>query len=263
MEVIGYIASVFIGLSLGLVGGGGSILTVPILVYFFHIDPLIATTYSLFIVGLTSAVGAGSHFRKGNVDLKIALIFGLPSLAAVFVMRKWVMPAIPEHLLQIGDMVLTKSVLLMLVFAILMVFAAVAMMGKRKSVAATTAPVSYPRLIVQSVAVGLITGFVGVGGGFLIIPSLVLFGGLSMKKAVGTSLMVMTISSLLGMLGDISRQVAFDYLFLIYFSLFAVAGIIGGSYLTKYANDAKLKPVFGWFVLVMGIFILISTLYNQ
>ncbi|MBO9733001.1 MAG: sulfite exporter TauE/SafE family protein [Chitinophaga sp.] len=263
MEVIGYIASVFIGLSLGLVGGGGSILTVPILVYFFHIDPLIATTYSLFIVGLTSAVGAGSHFRKGNVDFKIALIFGVPSLAAVFVMRKWVMPAIPEHLLQVGDVLLSKSVLLMLVFAILMVFAAIAMMRKSKNVVVPAAPVSYTRLMAQGVAVGLITGFVGVGGGFLIIPSLVLFGGLSMKKAVGTSLMVMTISSLLGMLGDLSRHAAFDYLFLVYFSLFAVGGIIAGSYLTKYTNDAKLKPVFGWFVLVMGIFILISTLYNQ
>lgn len=261
MEVVGYIASVFIGLSLGLIGGGGSILTVPILVYFFRIDPLIATTYSLFIVGLTSAVGAGSHFRKGNVHFKTAFIFGIPSLAAVFIMRKWIMPGIPDHLLNMGGVVLTKSMLLMLVFAILMVFASISMIIRNKEKINSNMPsLQYPRLMVQGTMVGIITGFVGVGGGFLIIPSLVLFGGLSMKKAVGTSLMVMTISSLLGLLGDISREVPFNYTFLIVFSLFAVAGIIGGSYLTKYTNDARLKPVFGWFVLVMGIFVLITTL---
>ncbi|HEY9262322.1 sulfite exporter TauE/SafE family protein [Chitinophaga sp.] len=263
MEVVGYIASVFIGLSLGLIGGGGSILTVPILVYFFGIDPLNATTYSLFIVGLTSAVGVGSHFRKGNVHFPIALIFGIPSLAAVFIMRKWIMPGIPDHLLNIGGVVLTKSMLLMLVFAVLMLLAAVSMIGRNREKLHPNVPLQYNRLIVQGLIVGIVTGFVGVGGGFLIIPSLVLFGGLSMKKAVGTSLLVMTISSLLGILGDISRKVPFNYTFLIAFSLFAVAGITAGSYLTKYTNDAKLKPVFGWFVLAMGIFVLITTLYHQ
>ncbi|MGY4384005.1 putative membrane protein YfcA [Pedobacter sp. UYP24] len=260
MEIAGYAASVLIGMSLGLIGGGGSILTVPILVYFFGIDPILATTYSLFVVGLTSAVGTISHYQKGNVNFKIALVFGIPSLISVFIMRKWVMPAVPHHLLKIGDFELTKSVLLMLVFAVLMLAASISMIRKEKTAPNTEHQTNHLKLVLLSIVVGIITGFVGVGGGFLIIPSLVLFAGLPMKKAVGTSLMIMTISSLLGVLGDVSQHAAINYSFLILFSAFAIGGIIAGSYLTKYVNDTKLKPAFGWFVLIMGIFVLVSTL---
>lgn len=260
MEILGYAASVLIGISLGLIGGGGSILTVPILVYFFAVDPVLATTYSLFVVGITSSVGAFSHYKKGNVDFKIALLFGIPSLAAIFTMRKWVMPAVPHHLLNIGNFELTKGVLLMLVFALLMLAASVSMIRKNKIENGTFGKVNKYRLVIQSIVVGVITGFVGVGGGFLIIPSLVLFASLPMKKAVGTSLMIMTISSMLGVLGDVSAHTTINYRFLTVFSGFAIIGIIAGSYLVKYINDAKLKPAFGWFVLVMGIVVLINTL---
>ncbi|TWR28567.1 sulfite exporter TauE/SafE family protein [Mucilaginibacter achroorhodeus] len=263
MEIAGYVASVLIGLSLGLIGGGGSILSVPILVYFFAIDPLLATTYSLFVVGLTSTAGAVSHYLKGNVDVKTAFIFGLPSLAAVFIMRRWVMPVIPVHLFTFGHWTVTKSMLLMLVFAGLMLAASLSMIRKKKGSQIASSKVNYRRLILQAIVVGLITGFVGVGGGFLIIPSLVLFAGLPMKKAVGTSLMVMTISSLLGVLGDITGHVVINYTFLAIFSGFAIAGIILGSYLTRFISDTRLKPAFGWFVLAMGIFVLISTLTNS
>lgn len=246
---------------MGLIGGGGSILTVPILVYFFAVDPVLATTYSLFVVGLTSFAGTISHYRKGNVNFKIALIFGIPSLVAVFVMRMWIMPAVPDQLLKLGHFDLTKGVLLMLVFAALMLAASVSMIRKiNPSPPEKQHLINYTRLALQGSLVGIVTGFVGVGGGFLIIPSLVLFAGLSMKKAVGTSLMVMTISSLLGVLGDVSGHAAIDYSFLAFFAALAIAGIIAGSYLTKYMNDAKLKPAFGWFVLLMGIFVLVSTL---
>ncbi|GGH12708.1 MULTISPECIES: sulfite exporter TauE/SafE family protein [Mucilaginibacter] len=260
MEIAGYALAILIGLSLGLIGGGGSILTVPILVYCFKIDPVIATTYSLFVVGITSSAGALSHYRKGNMNFKIAFVFGIPSLIAVFIMRKWVMPAVPHHLLNIGSFELTKPVLLMLVFAMLMLAASISMIRKKKEILVSDSQLSYTKLVIQSIIVGIITGFVGVGGGFLIIPSLVLFAGLSMKKAVGTSLMVMTISSLLGVLGDVSRHAPIDYKFLLLFSAFAIAGIITGSYLTKYISETKLKPAFGGFVLLMGIFILITTL---
>lgn len=262
METAGYATAVLIGLSLGLIGGGGSILTVPILVYFFHIGPVLATTYSLFVVGLTSSAGAIGHYWKGNLNLNIALLFGIPSLVAVFIMRKWVMPAVPLHLLSFGYFELTKGVLLMLVFALLMLAASVSMIRKKDTDKKSNelSAISYPKLIVQSIIVGIITGFVGVGGGFLIIPSLVLFAGLLMKKAVGTSLMVMTISSLLGVLGDISSHAPIHYPFILLFSAFAIAGIIVGSYLTKYIADTKLKPAFGWFVLLMGMFVLINTL---
>ncbi len=262
MEIAGYAASVLIGLSLGLIGGGGSILTVPILVYFFNTDPVLATTYSLFVVGITSFAGVFSYYYRGNVNLKAALAFGAPSTISIFIMRKWVMPVIPHHLMNIGSFELTKSVLLMLVFAMLMLAASVSMIrqGKPADQTGYSNQVNYARLSIQSIIVGIITGFVGVGGGFLIIPSLVLFAKLPMKAAVGTSLMIMTFSSLLGVLGDVSRHASINYSFLLLFSLFAIAGIITGSYLTKYIKDTKLKPAFGWFVLLMGVFVLISTL---
>lgn len=245
---------------MGLIGGGGSILTVPILVYFFNIDPVLATTYSLFVVGITSLVGAISHYRKGNVNQNIALLFGIPSLLAVFIMRKSVMPAVPHHLLNLGHFELTKGVLLMLLFALLMLAASASMIKKNKPDPETMHSINYKKLILQSIFVGTITGFVGVGGGFLIIPSLVLFAGLPMKKAVETSLVIMTISSLLGVLGDVGRHLPVHYSFLLRFSAFAIAGIIVGSYLNKHLSDTKLKPAFGWFVLSMGIFVLISTI---
>ena len=260
MEIAGYTASVLVGLSLGLIGGGGSVLTVPILVYFFAIDPVLATTYSLFIIGVTSSAGAFSHYQKGNVNLKIALIFGIPSLITVFSMRKWIMPAVPHHLMNVGHFELTKSVLLMLVFAVLMLMVSFSMIKKSKLNSKTDHQINYIKLVLQSIIVGIITGFIGVGGGFLIIPSLVIFAGLSMKKAVGTSLMIMTLSSLLGVLGDILSNATINYSFLILFSAFSIIGIISGTYLTKYIQDNKLKPIFGWFILLMGSFILIRTL---
>lgn len=235
-------------------------MTVPILVYFFKVDPVLATTYSLFVVGITSSVGAFSHYKKGNVRLDLALLFGIPSLMAVFIMRKWVMPAVPQHLFSLGNFEISKGIMLMLVFAVLMLTASVSMIKKSTVKTASPQQLNYIKLIFQSIFVGIITGFVGVGGGFLIIPSLLLFAGLPMKKAVGTSLMIIAISSLLGFLGDVSRHAPINYAFLILFSAFAVVGIMSGSYLSKYVTDTKLKPAFGWFVLIMGVFVLISTI---
>ena len=257
MTVLGYAAALGIGLSLGLIGGGGSILTVPILVYLFHFDPVQATTYSLFVVGLTSLAGACSHGRKGNIQYKTALIFGIPSLIAVFSMRKWVMPAIPIHIITLGTRAISKSFLLMMIFALLMVIASTSMIRNRQpDERGNEDPGHFGQLAILGIMVGLITGFVGVGGGFLIIPSLVLLAGLPMKKAVGTSLMIMTISSLLGVMGDVTGKVPIDYPFLGIFSAFAIAGILMGSYLSGFIHDTRLKPAFGWFVLLMGVFII-------
>lgn len=256
--IAGYLSAISIGLSLGLIGGGGSILTVPILVYFFNIDPVLATTYSLCIVGLTSAVGAYSCYKKGNIIFEIALLFGIPSLTMVFIMRKWVMPAIPHLIGYIGGHEITKPDLLMGIFALLMITTAIVMI-KSKSKASDEEAYSTPNkplLVMQSLIVGAITGFVGVGGGFLIIPSLVMFAGIPIKKAVGTSLMIMTISSLLGVTGDLASHVAVNYPFLFAFSLFTITGILAGTYFSRYVKDSSLKQSFGWFVLCMGIFII-------
>jgi uncharacterized membrane protein YfcA len=262
MEIIGYLASVLMGLALGLVGGGGSILTVPILVYIFNVDPVLSTAYSLFVVGLTSAVGSYSHFRKGNVHWKTALIFGGPSILAVFSVRKFVIPNIPDLLFSVGDFKVSKSLAILVLFAVLMILASYSMIRKPKGIKELDNNVSYnyPLIFIEGLLVGSITGMVGAGGGFLIVPALVLLSGLSMKKAIGTSLVIIALKSLIGFTGDLESGMAIDYKFMLIFSAFAIGGIVIGSNLTKLVPNEKLKPAFGWFVLVMGILILIKEL---
>ncbi len=258
MELIGYVAAIVMGLSLGMMGGGGSILTVPILVYLFGVDPVLSTAYSLFVVGLTSLIGSFSHFKNGNVHLKTALIFGLPSILAVYSVRKFVVPVIPDPFFSLGSFVVTKALFVMVLFAILMLLAASAMIRKSKKENNLSDEIKYNyRLIfLEGLFVGGITGLVGAGGGFLIIPALVLLAGLPMKQAVGTSLVIIALKSLIGFTGDLGSGMIIDYKFLLAFSGFATVGIVGGSYLTKFISNEKLKPAFGWFVFVMGLYIL-------
>lgn len=264
MEILGYAASIIMGLTLGLIGGGGSILTVPILVYLFDVDPVLSTAYSLFVVGLTSAVGSVSHFKKGNVDLKTAFFFGIPSIIGVYAVRKLVVPAIPDPVFTLGDFALGKGVFVMVLFAILMLLASVSMIRKQKNngtEAAKEKKFNFPLIFAEGLIVGGITGLVGAGGGFLIIPALVLLAGLPMKQAVGTSLMIIALKSLIGFTGDLGGTLEIDYTFMLVFSAFAVVGILLGSYLTRFISNEKLKPAFGWFVLVMGVYILGKELF--
>lgn len=262
---MGYLASIFIGVALGLIGGGGSILTVPVLVYLFSVDAVAATAYSLFIVGTTSAVGSFSYFKKGLVNIKTAIVFGIPSIAAVFLTRAFIVPAIPQEIFSIGNFTVTKSILLMLLFAVLMIFASYSMIKKDKPVTEETPQkqkFNYPLILVEGTVVGILTGLVGAGGGFLIIPALVVLSKLPMKEAVGTSLVIIAAKSLIGFFGE-SSETAIDYIFLAKVTAFAIVGIFIGMALSKRINGAKLKPAFGWFVLVMGIYIIIKeTLLN-
>lgn len=257
MEIIGFAAAIVMGLSLGLIGGGGSILTLPILVYLFNLDPVVSTAYSLFVVGLTSLIGSFSHFRQGNVHLKTAIIFGIPSILSVYAVRKYIVPIIPETLFTTGDFVFTKSLFVMVLFAVLMILASISMIRKPKQEndAEGELKYNYPLIFGEGLLVGSITGLVGAGGGFLIIPALVLLAGLPMKKAVGTSLLIIALKSLIGFTGDLGSGLDIDYKFMLLFSSFAIVGIILGSYLTKFIPNEKLKPAFGWFVLIMGVYI--------
>lgn len=259
--IIGLLASLVIGLSLGLIGGGGSILTVPVLVYLFSVDPVQATAYSLFIVGLTSAVGAYPKHKEGLVNIKTALIFGAPSIATVFLTRKWIVPHIPAEIFTLGSFVLTKSLLLMLLFAILMVAASFSMIKDPKNKplgeVKPAGSFNYPLIVAEGAVVGLLTGLVGAGGGFLIIPALVLLTGLPMKQAVGTSLLIIAAKSLIGFTGDLSQQ-QIDWTLLLSISAMAVVGIFIGNGLSRRIDGNKLKKGFGWFVLVMGLYILIK-----
>jgi len=263
MEIAGYIASLVIGISLGLIGGGGSILTVPVLVYLFKVEPVLATAYSLFIVGLSSLIGAVPKYKQGQVNLKTALIFGLPAIAAVFATRKFIIPLIPNTVFSVGDFVVTKSILMMVLFAILMVFASVSMIRDKKKTEESEIEeqkFNYPMILLEGAVVGILTGLVGAGGGFLIIPALVLLSKLPMKQAVGTSLLIIAAKFLIGFTGDLSHY-TMDWKLLLIVSGIAVAGIFAGDALSKKIDGNKLKKGFGWFVLVMGIYIIIKELF--
>lgn len=257
--IIGYALSLLVGITLGLVGSGGSILTVPILVYAFGVSAETATAYSLFIVGLTALVGAGGYYRKSLVDLRTVLVFSVPSLIAVYLVRKFVMPAIPDPVFSVGGSEVSKGMLIMGVFAVLMIAASFSMIRKRKtdcdSPEITEPTFNYPLIFIEGVVVGGLTGFVGAGGGFLIIPALVLLARLPMKVAIGTSLLIIAIKSLVGFTGDLSADTTIDWPFLLLVSLFTIIGMFGGMALGKHIPGEKLRPTFGWFVLLMGLWI--------
>lgn len=264
MEILGHFLAVLIGVSLGLIGGGGSILTVPVLVYLFNVDPVLATAYSLFIVGSSSLVGAFPKYKQDLISIKTAVVFGVPSLIAVFVTRKLIVPAIPSELFSIGDFDVTKSILMMVLFAILMVAASLSMIRGRKDIAGEEElqVFNYPLIVLQGSIMGLLTGLVGAGGGFLIIPALVILGKLPMKKAVGTSLLIIATNSLIGFTGDVSENGSnMDWTFLLGITALAIVGIFIGNLLSKKIDGNKLKKGFGWFVLVMGIYIMIKELF--
>jgi hypothetical protein len=266
LPYLGYFAAIFIGLSLGIMGGGGSILTVPVLVYLMGVSPVLSTAYSLFVVGSTSMVGASGYFRKGLVSLRTAVFFLLPSLVAVFLVRKVLMPAIPHELFRVGGILFTKDLLVLVAFAVLMVVAATSMIRGKQAEEILDEELrdkrafNYPLILGIGLVVGTLTGFVGAGGGFLIIPALVLGARLPMKLAVGTSLAIIALNSLIGFGGDVSAGTPIAWRFLLSFLAFALVGIVLGTYLARFIPGAKLKPAFGWFTLAMGTFILLREL---
>ncbi|WP_348661614.1 sulfite exporter TauE/SafE family protein [Croceibacter atlanticus] len=261
LEILGFIGALFIGLVLGLIGGGGSILTVPILVYALTLNPVIATAYSLFVVGTTSLVGAIKNITKGMVDFKTALIFAIPAFIAVYITRAFLIPAIPDELFQIGNIMVTKNLAIMLFFAFIMLLASVSMIRNKRKETDEEAEITYnyPLIIAEGIIVGAITGIVGAGGGFLIIPALVLLAKLPMKKAVATSLFIIAIKSLIGFLGDV-QNLDIDWPFLLIFTGLSIIGIFIGIWLNKFIDGKKLKKAFGWFVLIMGIYIIYKEL---
>lgn len=263
MEIIGYIASVFIGISLGLIGGGGSILTVPVLVYLFGESAELSTAYSLFIVGTTALVGGIRNATMGNVNYKTAVVFTIPAFIAVYLTRAYLVPAIPQDIFTVGTFTMTKDVAIMVFFALVMLAASVSMIRNKreeKDEEAETEPVfNVPAIVAEGVVVGVLTGIVGAGGGFLIIPALVLFAKLPMKKAVGTSLLIIAAKSLIGFIGDVQRpDLSIDWTLLLTVTAIAVAGIFVGIYATNFIDGKKLKKGFGWFVLVMAVYIILK-----
>ncbi len=263
-QILGYIGALIIGVVLGLIGGGGSILTVPIMVYVLYINPVTATAYSLFVVGVTALVGAFRNMQKGLVDFRTAVVFAIPAFIAVYLTRKYLIPAIPEQILTIGDFILTKDLAIMIFFALIMLLASVSMIRNEKKRIDDTQAVSYnyPLIVIEGGVIGVLTGLVGAGGGFLIIPALVLLAKLPMKRAVATSLLIIAVKSLIGFIGDV-ENLEIEWQFLLLFTSFSIVGIFIGIWLSNFIDGKKLKKAFGWFVLVMAVYIIFKELTLQ
>lgn len=258
LEVLGYISALIIGISLGLIGGGGSILAVPVLAYLFSVNEKVATAYSLFIVGASALVGGLKQHLKGYVDWRTAVVFGIPAIVGVTVVRHYVVPALPDVLFTIGDFDFTRRMAMFGLFAILMIPAAFSMLKKRKECPEKNdgkVSYNYPLILIEGLLVGAITGMIGAGGGFLIIPALVILANIKMKVAVGTSLIIIAFKSLMGFfLGD-ALTMDVNWVFLSIFTLISLVGIFIGSYLSNFIDGQKLKKGFGYFILVMAVFI--------
>ena len=259
IQILGYVGALIVGLVLGLIGGGGSILTVPLLVYLLGYNPVVATAYSLFVVGTSSMVGTYQKHKKGLVDFKIGIVFSFPSFVAVYLSRRYLVPAIPETLFSIGDFELSKGMGIMIFFAIIMFLASISMIRKGKDENLIAKSQSYYKTFVQGLIIGTITGIVGAGGGFLYVPALVLWANIPMKKAVGTSLIIIMINSLIGFMGDV-QTLDIEWGFLLIFSLISILGIILGVFLSKFISGPKLKKSFGFFILIMAIYIIYKEL---
>lgn len=255
IHIIGYFGALIVGLVLGLIGGGGSILTVPLLVYLLGYNPVVATAYSLFVVGISSLVGTYHKYKKGLVDFEIGLAFSFPSFLAVYLSRRFLVPNIPDVIMSFGQFQLTKDIVIMVFFAFIMLFAAISMIKKKKNLKPATHKQAYYKTFIQGITIGTITGLIGAGGGFLYVPALVLWANIPMKKAVGTSLIIVTINSLIGFLGDV-QTLDIEWTFLLAFTAISILGILIGGYFSKYVSGGKLKKSFGVFVLIMATYII-------
>lgn len=257
MIIFGYFAATLMGLILGLIGAGGSILTVPILVYCFKISAFQATTYSLLIVGVTAFFGAISYQKKGLVDLKSALIFAVPAAFCVFLTRSFLIPNLPDFIFNIH-----KEDALMLGFALLMLAAAASMLRSKNSSQKniTKQKTNITKLIFGSGAIGSLTGLVGVGGGFLIVPTLINLFALDAKKAIGTSLVVIAANSFIGFKSDVIFGEKLDWSMLLSICLATLIGMIAGIYLSKKIDSSRLKKLFAYFVILVATLILIQNL---
>ncbi|MFN8673324.1 MAG: sulfite exporter TauE/SafE family protein [Candidatus Sericytochromatia bacterium] len=257
MIFLGYFIAILIGVISCVLGGGGAILTIPTLVYIFKIPPVLATSYSLFIVGLTSIFGVSFYNKEKLVEFKTGFFFSIPSILGLLLSRKILLPSIPEKILATSFFNLTKDSLVITFFGIIMLLASFSMIKKEK-VQSYVKNSSISEIMLKGFGVGGVTGFVGAGGGFMIIPVLALSLKLEMKKAVATSLFIIAINSSFGFLGDIISNKNIDWNFLLYFCSFTVFGVIIGNYIAKFISSEKLKPAFGYFVLIMGIFVILK-----
>ena len=264
MFALGLIASFIMGTVLSLLGAGGSILTLPILVYLFNISVLDATSYSLLLVGLTALFSFLVYFNRNLVNLRVGIVFGIPSIIGVIIARKILVPYLPENFLLL-NFTISKSFIIMFIFSILMLVSAALMIRDRKL------DLNNPKkqkaefeknivIILEGLIIGQLTGFVGAGGGFLIIPALVLLTGLDMKVAVGTSLFIIAVKSLAGFGSDLISGFQTNWTLVFYILFVTFFGVIAGYKLSKKISEKNLKRYFGYMTLGIGLYIILEQL---
>ncbi len=260
--ILGYIGAILTGLVLGLLGGGGALLSIPVLVYLFHLPASVATGYSLFLVGITASSGAVQNIRKKLVDYYAVLYYGVPSTLTVYCMRRFAIPALPKQIFTIGSFTLDKNHLILFVLSIVMFGAAYKMITTRheEEKDAPAGSIDRIQLALYAVLIGGFLGLVGAGGGFLMVPALIYFAHLPMRKALGTSLVLVAANSFIGFLGDVHSNANMDWKFLFLFSAFSIAGVFTGTYLQRHIRAEQLKKYFGWFILLVAVFMVVKEL---
>lgn len=254
--MLGFVLAFFVGVTLGLLGGGGSILTLPILVYFMGVEPSKATAYSLFIVGVSALIATQRFYVKKLIDFKVGLFFAIPSFVGVYIVRKWVVPIIPDPFFSIAKLEVSKDLFLLLFFAIIMLGSGFSMLFSKRKNKSFLKKINYYLILVDGLFVGAITGLVGAGGGFLIVPALVLLAGLDIKKAIGTSLLIISFKSLLGFTGDLGSEM--DWNLLLVFTSISCVGIYFGIYISKFIKPKSIKKYFGVFVVLIAFVIILK-----
>jgi uncharacterized protein len=260
-EYLAFLLAFFIGLSLGLIGGGGSILTIPILVYVMGINPIIAGAYSLFIVGITSLAGVVGKIKSNIVNYKAYLLFGLPSVLSVYLTRSIVLPLVPDVILDQGSFILSKGMAIMAFLSLIMLLSAVSILNSKNIKKRKTNGINLIFILFDGLLVGFVTGIAGTGGGFLIVPALVITLGLDMKTAVGTSLAIVATKSLIGFSGDLSIGLAVDWKFLLIFVSISIIGIFAGNKISHRSSENMLKKMFAYLLISMATFIIISEFF--
>ena len=251
MIFIGFIALIGIGLVLGSIGAGGSMLAIPVLVYLFAMDMETASAYSLFLVGATSLTGAMMKQKERGICLRTALTFGLPSITAAFITRKWIVVSLPKIWLSTDNIVITKHHILLTIFCLMMSASAILLLRRERNTTVCNVAPRRLHLIGFGLATGLCAGLVGAGGGFMIIPALILFAGLPFSIAAGTSLLIIAFNSLLGFCGDVLNR-PINWWFLSLATALAISGLVLGS-LWRGRISARISPqrTFAWFTLIV------------
>ena len=264
MIIIGLFFIALMGIILGVLGGGGSLLTVPVLSYCFGIPATIATGYSLFVVGMTSLVGVFSYTKKKLLNYRVAFLFSIPSSLGVFISRKWILPVVPE-MMSFSGLSVGKDQLILLVFAVLVCGVSIKMLKKDTKPQTVIHPTSLSSMKIGMIffdgfLMGIVAGFVGAGGGFLIVPVLVFLVGLPFRNAVATSLLIIFINSAIGLIGDVSEGMVYDWPFLMGLSAITVIGMVFGIRWSDSLPTHRLKQSFGYFIAIMGVGILLKEL---